>query len=97
MMRVIYSLAFSLGFTDWKLKETPVEIFETVKGMKKGHALDLGCGEGEHAVALAKKGWQVVEWILCGQPLKARKSPPKNREWPIKQISWLGMSPGWKN
>ncbi len=56
MMKFIYSLAFSLGFTEWKLKETPVEIFETERSMKKGHALDLGCGEGEHAVALAKVG-----------------------------------------
>ncbi len=60
MMKLIYSLAFSLGFTEWKLKETPVEIFETVKGMKKGHAMDLGCDEVEHAVALVKKRWQVI-------------------------------------
>ncbi len=60
MMRFIYPLAFSLGFTEWKLKETPVEIFQTVKAIKKGYALDLGCDEGENAVALPKKGWQVA-------------------------------------
>ncbi len=56
MMRLIYSLAFSLGFTEGKLKETLVEIFETIKCMKKEHALNLGNGEGGHAVTLAKKG-----------------------------------------
>lgn len=55
-MKLIYSLAFSLGSTEWNMKETSVEVFETVKGMKNGHALYFGCSEGEPAVALAKKG-----------------------------------------
>jgi len=60
MMRLIYSLAFSLGLKEWKLKETPAEIIDTIQGLKKGSALDLGCGEGEHALALAQLGWQVT-------------------------------------
>lgn len=60
MIKTIYSLAFTFGMKDWKLEGTPPELLDTVKELEPGKALDLGCGEGEHAIALAKLGWHVT-------------------------------------
>ena len=77
-MKLIYSLAFFLGLTEWKLKETPIEIFETAKDMKIGSALDLGCGEGEHAVSLAKQGWHVTGVDFLRKAIKNAKLVAEN-------------------
>lgn len=59
-MKSAYELAFLLGLSNWKIPHTPAEVLDTAASLKAGVALDLGCGEGEHSIALAKQGWRVV-------------------------------------
>jgi SAM-dependent methyltransferase len=79
MMRLLYSLAFKFGLSSWKLNETPPEIIETADRLKKGSVLDLGCGEGEHVLTLAKRGWRAtgidfVPKVVQRARVAARKS-----------------------
>jgi len=43
----------------WDLEPSPI-VVDTVGHLPRGHALDLGCGEGRHALWLASRGWQVT-------------------------------------
>jgi 2-polyprenyl-3-methyl-5-hydroxy-6-metoxy-1,4-benzoquinol methylase len=46
--------------TPWDTQVTPPEVMEFIARTPPGNALDLGCGTGTNAIALARHGWRVT-------------------------------------
>ncbi|NAZ74042.1 methyltransferase domain-containing protein [Kineococcus sp. T13] len=71
-MSLVYAVAHRIGLTPWEragaasagraaalLAREEAER-SAPRGAPHGSALDLGCGSGAHAVALAERGWRVT-------------------------------------
>jgi 2-polyprenyl-3-methyl-5-hydroxy-6-metoxy-1,4-benzoquinol methylase len=48
------------GRTPWDTNITPPEVNVFLEKAPAGRALDIGCGTGTNAVAMARRGWQVT-------------------------------------
>lgn len=48
------------GNTPWDTNITPPEVMEFIAETPPGRALDLGCGTGTNAIAIARHGWQAT-------------------------------------
>lgn len=80
-MSRFYSIAYAIGFTPWERAaradpDTLVRLFgreEDAHG-GPGRALDLGCGSGAHAVALAERGWKTTGVDLVPAALKRART-----------------------
>src|SRR4030066_2206472 len=46
--------------TPWDTQVTPPEVMDFIARTPPGKALDLGCGTGTNAIALARAGWRVT-------------------------------------
>jgi len=72
----LFRVFYRLGFTPWDghpLAESLRTLVEGNDALPTGKALELGCGTGDTAIYLAKRGWQVTAVDYVNQALeKAR-------------------------
>lgn len=67
-MSIAYQLAYRLGFTPWERKQ-PASLRQLGDLLDReqegrtapfGRAVDLGCGRGDTAIELSRRGWEVT-------------------------------------
>jgi SAM-dependent methyltransferase len=77
-----YQLAYRLGLTPWERAgvgfgpqlSSLIDREEAGAAAPYGRALDVGCGTGDHAIDLARRGWQVTGVDFVARALdKARE------------------------
>jgi SAM-dependent methyltransferase len=61
------------GRTPWDTNVTPPEVLEFIREAPPGRALDLGCGTGTNAMALAERGYQVTGVDFSAQAIRAAR------------------------
>jgi cyclopropane fatty-acyl-phospholipid synthase-like methyltransferase len=72
-MALVWKLMYRFGFTPWEQLSQPG--FEQIERLlaredAAGKALDIGCGRGEHAIRMARLGWQVTGIDFVPQAVK---------------------------
>ncbi|KAA3611759.1 MAG: methyltransferase domain-containing protein [Planctomycetota bacterium] len=60
------------------------EVFHQRKPASSNRALDLACGRGRHALALAKLGWSVEAWDFSSEGLARLKQRAAEQDLEIK-------------
>ena len=69
--RSYFKQAYRTGVHGWGNEPSP-HVLRCLAKLKRGRLLDLGCGEGRHAVAAARFGYQVT--AVDSEPLALRRA-----------------------
>jgi SAM-dependent methyltransferase len=80
-MRLLYTASYWVGLRPWetaaiRAADSISDMFDREESGRRppyGPALDLGCGTGMHAVALARRGWQVTGVEIVPKALRAAR------------------------
>jgi SAM-dependent methyltransferase len=70
---LFYRFAYRFGKPGWDTEEPRPELEEVIRDRPPGRALDLGCGPGRDAIALARHGWEVVGVDFAPQAIARAK------------------------
>jgi SAM-dependent methyltransferase len=71
--RLRFEWRYWIGRTPWDSGITPPEVLDFLQRTAPGRALELGCGTGTNAVALAQRGWQVTAIDFSWQAVQAAR------------------------
>jgi cyclopropane fatty-acyl-phospholipid synthase-like methyltransferase len=72
--RLFFELRYLLGRPPWDTGVTPPEVVEFLDRTPVGRALDIGCGTGTNAVAMAARGWRVTGVDFSSRALRAARA-----------------------
>jgi SAM-dependent methyltransferase len=59
-MHRTYELLYRIGIAPWSSDRIPAPVRDLAEELPAGIAVDLGCGTGAQACALAERGWSVT-------------------------------------
>jgi SAM-dependent methyltransferase len=88
-MRRTYQLLYRIGFAPWSSERIPAPVRDLADQLLAGVAVDLGCGTGAQACALAERGWTVtgVDYV-DGAIAAARRRPGAERvRWRVADVT----------
>ena len=71
--RLLFEARYLLGRPPWDTGITPPEVTAFLDARPPGRALDIGCGTGTNAVAMARRGWEVTAIDFSGVALRAAR------------------------
>lgn len=71
--RLSFEARYLLGRPPWDTGLTPPEVTAFLDARPPGRALDIGCGTGTNAVAMARRGWKVTAIDFSRLALRAAR------------------------
>ena len=90
-MTLGYAIAYRLGLTPWEQagRDAAAQFDalldrEQAERPSLGRALDIGCGTGDHAVNLARRGWDVTAVDLVPRALDAARAKAATAGVPLR-------------
>lgn len=99
--RAFYRFAYRVGFTPWDAGVPAGRLVDLVEGpasLRPGRALDIGCGTGNNAIYLARRGWEVTGIDVVPRALaearnkaKANAVSPRFVEGDVTRLGDLGI------
>lgn len=75
--RFLFSFSY-LGQPPWDTQIVPPEVKTFIAQYPPGKALDLGCGTGTNAIALAKKQWRVTGIDFAPNAIRSAQRKARN-------------------
>ena len=72
--RLFFEIRYLLRLAPWDTGISPPELMRFINSHPAGRAIDIGCGTGTNAIALAKHGWNVTGIDFSSQAIaRARR------------------------